>query len=131
LLDANVASYIYGKRPQAQPYLQLTEGMEVVISFVTVGEMLRGALTHGWSERRIGRLEEHLSSAYSLLPFSENVAREWANLVAACRRRGLVVRDNDGWVAACATTFEVPLLSNDHAFAAIAWIYPKLVLART
>ena len=94
LLDTDVASYIFGEKSDAARYEPLLAGAVAVISFVTLAEMLYGALKHNWSDRRIQTLERHFAEKYTILPYSEAVAKTWARLVASCGLQGLTVGDN-------------------------------------
>jgi len=79
-----------------------------------------------WSERRVRALEDHIASAYTLLPYNADVARQWAGVVAACSRGGFTPGQNDAWVAATALTFGCPVVSGDRAFRRMAEHYPAL-----
>jgi predicted nucleic acid-binding protein len=128
LLDTDVASYIYSDRAHAEPYLTLILGHAAAISFVTIGEMLRGALGRRWSPRRIANMEQHLAETYVTLPYSQTVARTWAPIMTACSSRGVTVTENDAWIAAVAADYGCALVTNDRIFARISDAYPALRL---
>jgi predicted nucleic acid-binding protein len=73
-------------------------------------------------------LERHFVERVTILSHSEEISREWARLVAICESSGLSVGENDAWIGATAIVDALPLLSNDHIFADIARLYPKLVV---
>jgi predicted nucleic acid-binding protein len=116
LVDSDVASYIVRGHSDALSYRPLLSGFDTVISFVTLGEMLRGARQANWGARRVAELETSLLDEFSLLPYDANVAREWARLVATCSRRGFKPGQNDAWIAATALAFDCTLVARDSAF---------------
>jgi predicted nucleic acid-binding protein len=56
LLDTDVASYFYNDRPEAEMFRRVIKGAVPAISFITVGEILRGVL------RDAGRIDERRRS---------------------------------------------------------------------
>lgn len=48
--------------------------------------------------------------------------------MAGCELNGVSVSENDGWIAASAVLFNVPLLTNDRIFGRVAAVYPRLSL---
>ena len=129
VVDNDVVSYIFSRRTEASRFLPILDGITVAVSFVTVGEMLRGALSANWGTRRVADLRRHLSDRYTMLPYDVRVADEWAGIVAACSRQRHVHGANDAWVAASAVAFDCTLVANDESFKRMAELYPSLVVA--
>ena len=98
--------------PRGQPYLRHVEGRITALSFITVGELLFGALWRGWGERRITKLQKGLEAAF-ILPIDHETSLTYANLKDQLRRRGEILADNDLWIAALALRHSVPLVSNN------------------
>ncbi len=123
LLDTNVLSYRYGKRPEFETYKHYLIGKIPAISFVSYGEALGGARCAKWSKARISGLENHLKS-YLLIPGDIQLVRTYAETKAACRFAGVGIDDNDCWIAATALLHHIPLLTNDSNMHRV----PKLVV---
>ena len=117
LLDTTVFSYFLKRdHPRARAYQPHVEGQLLAVSFVTVGELYRGAFQAKWGQARLNEMEARLSKVVHL-PFHEQVAIHWARIQTAVRGRPFPV--NDAWIAACAMTYDCMVVSDDHVFAAI------------
>lgn len=128
ILDTDVVSYIMAGRTEASVYLDLLEDHTAGISFVTVGELLRGAYQAKWGDRRVADMEHYLRDRYVVLPYTIDVSRRWARLVADCAKAGLVVGANDAWIAATALTFGCAVLARDAAFKSMVAHVPELTV---
>ena len=128
LLDTDVVSYIMAGRAEASLYVDLLEGRTAYISFVTFAELLRGAYQAKWGERRVAEMERYLREHYVVLPYSLDVSRHWARLVADCSKAGLAIGANDAWIAATAVAFGCTVLARDAAFKSMAAHVPELVV---
>jgi predicted nucleic acid-binding protein len=51
--------------------------------------------------------------AVVVVPSDDEVCREYGRLKARLQKTGIVVADNDLWIAACALRHSVPLISNN------------------
>jgi predicted nucleic acid-binding protein len=127
LLDTNVYTFLTDSRKRRPEWGPIAEGRTLVLSFVTVGEVLHGALSGGWSDRNLAAMESRLR-AYPVIPGTFGVAREFAELR---RRFHKQMDDNDLWIAACALAQPdpLPLATDDDHFDRIAAEFP-LVLVR-
>jgi len=105
LLDTNVYTFLTDSGKLRPEWSALVEGRTLVLPFVTVGEVLHGAVSAGWSERRISAMEDRLR-AYPVIPGTYGVARKFADLR---RRFHKQIGDNDLWIAACALAQPEPL----------------------
>jgi predicted nucleic acid-binding protein len=96
---------------------------EVAVSVVTYGELRAGVLAARDVPTRNRRLSTlQLVSDLHPLPIDPAVADEWAELrllLAGSRRR---VNLNDTWIAATALAHDVPVITQDADFAALAEI---------
>jgi predicted nucleic acid-binding protein len=92
----------------------VVEGCLPLLSFVTVGELLRGALAAGWGDARRIQLQARID-AMTVLPYDEQViavyARATSEAAALGHPLGQAVHSNDAWIAATAIAHEVPLVS--------------------
>lgn len=107
VLDTDVASReIRGTLDREMAHeLSVREG---VLTFVTVGELLRGAFRANWGERRIRELEQWILR-FPRLDSGPEVSRAWASLVAARENAGRPINPNDAWIAACCINAHFPL----------------------
>ncbi len=124
LLDTNVASYLYGKKPEAALYDQAVRGRRAAVCFQTAAEMLSGADMRGWGAQRRSGLREFLDTKTIVYP-DRPMLQTWAHLRAALRKKGIVVDNADMWVAATALALDVTLVAHDAVFRQIAGL--KLV----
>lgn len=83
-------------------------GRTTVLTFVTVAELLRGAIRARWGVRRLRELEEWISQS-GQVDSDPEVSRAWAKLVAAREDAGSPINPNDAWIAACCVTSGLPL----------------------
>lgn len=113
VLDTNIVSYLERRDPRAALYRTHIEGRTLAVSFATVGELYEGAISDGWGEERIGRLEEMLKG-YVVVPYSPEVCRQWGAIRTARRHR--TISENDAWIAATAVAHGCPLITHDTDF---------------
>ena len=127
LLDTNIYTFLTDSRKRRPEWGPVAEGRILVLSFVTVGEVLHGALSGGWSDRNLAAMEARLR-AYPGVPGTFGVARKFAELR---RRFHKQIGDDDLWIAACALAQPqpIPLATTDDHFQLIAAEFP-LVLVR-
>jgi predicted nucleic acid-binding protein len=107
VLDTDVASQLQ-KSTLTGPLATRLIGREVLITFVTFGELAKWAEIRNWGERRRRELAGWLARL-AVLPGDEAVAATWGRLSAAAARRGRPRPVNDMWIAACCLTHNVPL----------------------
>lgn len=116
VVDTNIVSYIYRNDPIAAPYLNEMAGRRAVISFQTYEELLYGALSSNWGERRVGELLAYVATNYEMIGYDLELVRTCARLRAAFRSRGRELKPADAWIAATAVLLKCPLLSHDRDF---------------
>ena len=113
LLDTDVFSYLTKSNDsRGVAYRPHVEGKTVAISFVTVGELYFGVENKKWGERTVRELLERLK-AVVIVPYDTEICKTYGNLKAPLRKAGVVVSDNDLWIAACAVRHSIPLISNN------------------
>lgn len=114
LLDTDAFSILHRGGERAEVLRPEVEGCLPLLSFVTVGELLRGALSAGWGEARRAQLQMRID-AMTVLPFDEQVIRAYAQCTVEAVRLGhplgQAVHSNDAWIAATALAHQVPLVS--------------------
>ena len=110
-------------------YRRHLTGRRLVIATQVVAEARYGALRAGWGDRRLADLERLLGSALVLVP-DDLTASTFARVWLACERIGhplhQKVHTGDLWIAATATRWGLPLVSDDRVFEEC----PELTLVR-
>jgi hypothetical protein len=88
---------------------------EIVVSVVTVAELHLGVLMADDAVTRATRLKTltYVESTFEPVPIDPPAAREWARLVAHCRRTRRRVPVNDLWIAATALVRDLSVLTQD------------------
>jgi len=121
VVDTSAFSRLANDDAASEVLRRSTDGRFLFLSFVTVGEALRGARARGWSQARVEALEESFRP-YGVLTGNVKVARTYAELWALLKRAGTPVGDNDLWIAATALAQDPPLpvLTTDGDFKMIA-----------
>lgn len=90
---------------------------EVAVSSVTIGELSLGVLLAADVESRAKRMATlEFAKALSPLPIDDDVATEWARIVAALREAGRRMPLNDSWIAATAAAHGFQVLTFDRDF---------------
>jgi predicted nucleic acid-binding protein len=97
VLDTDVASLIIGK--QIDLAASGLYGRTWCVSFVTVGELAKGAAMAKQGLRRWTELATWLSKVI-ILPYNVQVSNTWGQLAAAAQLRGRARPVNDMWIAA-------------------------------
>lgn len=118
VLDTDVVSRLL-RGTLTQTTSELLTGATLLVTFVTVGELFRGAAHAGWGARRVATLERWLA-AVPVIPADSAVARTWGSLTGRALSAGQPLPANDAWIAACCVTHELPLATyNIRDFASI------------
>lgn len=127
LVDTDVFSYFAKRLGPHEVFGSLVVGHLLLLSFVTVGEIMRGAIRANWGAKKLDELEQTFRQ-YVVVPGTDEVARQYARVSARYEGR---VGTNDMWVAACALAVpeRPPLVTNDADFEPIAQEF-GLVLVR-
>ncbi len=117
ILDTSV----FIAREEQRPLSLLGLPAEAAISVVTLAELEVGVLLGADVAVRAQRLATlDLVSDIEVLVIDENVARSWALLRAELARSRRRVNVNDVWIAATAIAHDLPVVSQDADFDAIA-----------
>jgi toxin FitB len=70
-----------------------------VVSFVTVGELVKGTYLAGWGPRRRTQIADWLRDVM-VVGYDFEVSDTWGGLAAAAMQRGRPRPSNDTWIAA-------------------------------
>ena len=87
-------------------------GEELVITAISVAELMHGAQRSAHREDNLARLEV-LLAALTVLPFDESAARRFGALKADLETRGESLDDLDLQIASIALENNLPLLTNN------------------
>ena len=87
----------------------------VWISWITVGELLYGALGSGRRDANLRQLDDMISRRNILLG-DVGTARAFAGVKDALRRKGRPIPENDIWIAATAIQHNLVLVTRDAHF---------------
>ena len=119
IADTNIVSYVMKGTELGRRFMPHLANKIVGISFVTVAEMYYGAQRANWGERRRQKLEEHLRN-FVVLPYSNEIAKVFAEITVERERAGRALSWPDAWIAATAIWHNIPLITHDGDFAGIA-----------
>ena len=117
-MDTSIVSYIFRRDTRARYYEEQTRGSDLAISFQTLDEILYGAGSGGWGQRRLNELLRHLERYEVVWPDEEMVELS-AILRGERRTLGRALDTADAWIAATALTLDCPLASHDRDFSDI------------
>lgn len=118
VLDTDVVSRLLRGSLTSDVTERLT-GAVLLVTFVTVGELFRGAAHADWGPRRIATLASWLKEVPAI-PGDPIVARRWGEITGSALRAGRPLPANDAWVAACCLVHDVALATyNRRDFATI------------
>lgn len=112
LVDTDVVSYWLKGDNRGDAFRDAVAGRVLAVSFQTIGEQYRWAEKQQWGLQRRERQEE-LLKRFVVMPYSADVAREWARIVAHAERRGRPMACGDAWIAASALAISAPLATNN------------------
>ncbi len=128
MLDTDVVSRLMRETLPA-PVARRLRGVTPCVTFVTVGELFRGAAHAGWGTRRVTALERWLERVI-VIPADQATARRWGEITGRALRAGAPLPANDAWIAACCLTHDTPLATlNSRHFEGIDSL--RLVTAAT
>lgn len=112
VVDTDVLSFWQKGDTRGGDYSRALAGRTLVISFQTVAEQLRWAAERGWGEQRRAELGTYLQQ-FIVYPYSADLAREWAEIMAATSKAGKPMSAGDGWIAATARLQGLPLATHN------------------
>jgi predicted nucleic acid-binding protein len=115
LLDAHwVTSFLNGRSDATQLITRISnEGL--ALSVVSYGEIYEGLDAQ---VERVRQFETFLATV-DIVEVNVDIARRYAVSRAYLRTRGLLIPENDPWIAATALTYNFTLVSRDRHFSRI------------
>ncbi len=113
VVDTDVASFIFKWHPEFAPrYVDIVRGSELIVSFMTLGEMRQGALDANWGPRKCAVLEAYLAD-FSVLHSDSLLCSTWAAVRNESTQKGRPISSADAWIAATARVLSAPLVTNN------------------
>lgn len=112
VVDTNVLVYVATGHPLGEAYLPHLDGYAGVISFVTLGELLRWPVQERWRAERVAALEAYIAG-FAVQHTTTALCRAWGRLVGELARGGQTPSMADSWIAATALTLGVPLVTHN------------------
>lgn len=88
---------------------------DIHVSVVTAGELFYGA-------QKSNRIEENMTlfksflSEYSIVEINERVSKIYGQIKAKLVKRGMIIPENDIWIAATAISYNLNLVTYDEHF---------------
>lgn len=113
MLDTDICIYIKNKRPPhvIERFAHIQKG-EVVISLITFGELLNGALKSNQPEMALGKINL-LANILPVQAMPPDAARHYARIRSVLEKQGNIIGGNDLWIAAHALSLDLTLVSNN------------------
>jgi predicted nucleic acid-binding protein len=112
VVDTDVVSYLFRGDTRAELFVPILSDRTLTVSFMTVAELDRWAISRDWGPPRMAALEGFLRR-FALLPFSRELCRRWAEAMDGARRQGRPIQTADAWIAATTLHLGVPLVTHN------------------
>ncbi len=131
LVDTDVATWLLGDRPEAEPWLPLLRGHLLTLSFVNVGELLAYPISRSWGSVKATKWSEGIRNRFVVLPFNVAITEQWAPMHLKYSGHLQHGGANDLWIAASALAANPPLplaTNNVSDFQKVADDYPLTLL---
>ncbi len=112
VVDTGVDSYIFNWHSRAQDYIAALHRADLVLSFMSLAELLMGAMSAGWGSRRRQLLEPFIRN-FELVYADNDLCTVWARIRADARAAGRPISPQDAWIAATALALDAPLATNN------------------
>jgi tRNA(fMet)-specific endonuclease VapC len=113
LLDTNICIYSRQKKtPEIVARFHALKAGEAAMSVISHGELLYGAERSQHRERALETLRE-ITAMVPVLPLPEEAGTEYGRIRADLERRGVMIGNNDLWIAAHAKAGDFVLVTNN------------------
>jgi tRNA(fMet)-specific endonuclease VapC len=115
LLDTSVLSLLHPRKihsSQRSLYEPHMQGQSLAVAFQTVAEMYQWAEQNRWGATNRAALDEFLKR-FLVIPYDRDLAAAWAKVMTHGRHAGRRLESADGWIAATALRYGIPLLTQD------------------
>ena len=113
LLDTNIIIALFAGDDAVRKHIE--KAKQVYIPSIAIGELFYGAYKSSQRDRNIARVLEFAYSSTILYP-DVSSARKYGEFKYFLKEKGRPVPENDLWVAAIASRYELTLISRDEHF---------------
>ncbi len=110
LLDTNIVSFILKGYTLAVRYQPHLTGFTLAVSFMTLAELLEGAILAGWGPRKQAGLAATIRGML-VLHSETTVCERWAEVRA--QRRAQPIGVADAWIAATALAHGIAIVTHN------------------
>ncbi len=113
MLDTDICIYIKNNRPPyvVNRFAHFRKG-EVVISVITFGELLNGAMKSNQADKALLKINQ-LANILPVQPMAIDTAQNYALIRSNLEKQGKIIGGNDLWIAAHALSLNLTLVSNN------------------
>ena len=113
MLDTDTCIYIKNRRPPhvIKRFSSLQSG-EVVMSLITFGELLNGALKSNQANIALQKINQ-LATILPVQAMSADVAKQYAGIRRKLEKQGNIIGANNLWIAAHAMALDLTLVTNN------------------
>lgn len=113
MLDTDICVYIHKSKPVSvlEKLRKLAQG-EAVLSSITMGELIYGAVKSSQREAVLTRLAE-LETILPVVAVNRTAAEEYGAIRASLEAAGTPIGNNDLWIAAHAKALGLTLVTNN------------------
>jgi len=113
ILDTNICIYIAKQKPvEVLKHFEILDVGEVGMSMITHAELLYGAKRSQQPQKAIATLEQ-LISLIPVQSLHDGVAKHYADIRADLASKGMMIGNNDLWIAAHVRAVDKILVSNN------------------
>lgn len=119
LLDTNeVIRYLKGVS-DAMALVTALADEGIFLSVITLGELYEGLLRVSGQPANDMAPFETFVSAVDVIPVDTTIAQQYGRIRRDLRTRGLMIPDNDVWIAATATIHDLTVVTRDQHFSRV------------
>ena len=113
VVDTDVVSFYLKNDSRFENYASELDGMQLVMSFQTLAELLLWQNLRNWGQRRRDLFTREIQENYVIYPVDRALCQRWAQLRAEVQRMGRVIETGDAWIAATAYQLDVSLATHN------------------
>ncbi|HEY0097434.1 MAG TPA: type II toxin-antitoxin system VapC family toxin [Pyrinomonadaceae bacterium] len=112
VVDTDVVSFIFKGDTRGSLYRPHLDGRLAIIAAQTRAELELWTLLRKWGERRRTAMRTYLKN-FVFAEADETICLRWAEVQENAQRRGRPISCADGWIAATALAYAVPLVTHN------------------
>lgn len=113
VVDTDVASFGLRQDTRFDFYSDHLVGATGLLSFMSAAELLRGAMTANWGDRRRQELDQFIRQRFQIVNANWDLCLQWARFMHEARQHGRVLHSADSWIASTAAVLDFPLLTHN------------------